>query len=612
MIFLSQFSNLHSVNFRLFYSLRKSRRVLKRVYALFLKRKARLSSEQQEIIQSLAVALQSALDQKNRSEAERLTAILMQEARILAAKTYFEKSKDLIVSVGVALLFALVVRQMWFEPYVIPSGSMRPTLKESDLLVVSKVPHGINVPMTPSHFYFDEQLLQRGTIVTFTTENMDLDADTFYFGLIPAKKQLVKRLIGKPGDSLYFYGGKIYGVDREGRPLLELYDAPCFQSLEYIPFIRFEGKVHVSRTACQFHQMNQPVANIAFSSGGQFRVEGPEGVSEYSDLWGMGHFAMARLLTPREAEMLHPSLLGKEPAVLYLELMHHPSLGDIRVIRDEYGRTRPSLSSEISLLALSQEEVDRLAQHLTTCRFEVHQGMVTRLGDKHTSHSVKLADVPDGTYEIQQGIASQVYIQGVLRELPLDHPLYPRTKERVQLLYNLGIEWDRSYEPTSLQAPFPSRYAYFREGDLYLLGAPFLDSHSPRLQAFVAREEASKRFAPAYLPFVDTGAPLTKEGQFDQEKIRRFGLRVPDHSYLVLGDNHAMSGDSRQFGFVPEENLRGKVSFIFWPLGARWGALPQPTSLWMTVPHLVVFVIAGGALLAYQLRQRAIRRSLRP
>ncbi len=44
--------------------------------------------------------------------------------------------------------------------------------------------------------------------------------------------------------------------------------------------------------------------------------------------------------------------------------------------------------------------------------------------------------------------------------------------------------------------------------------------------------------------------------------------RVPEDSYFVLGDNRGNSKDSRfvEVGFVPRENVKGKVALIYWPL----------------------------------------------
>src|ERR1700742_3826416 len=48
-----------------------------------------------------------------------------------------------------ALLIALVLRVLLFQPFTIPSASMEPTLLEGDYIIVSKYSYGFSKPSIP-------------------------------------------------------------------------------------------------------------------------------------------------------------------------------------------------------------------------------------------------------------------------------------------------------------------------------------------------------------------------------------------------------------------------------------------------------------------------------
>jgi signal peptidase I len=598
-----------------YFSLRKSKRTFRLIHRHYLRKAKNLDQYTKESIASYLAALRCAILDKNSEEAKKKAQELEQASLRLMPKSAFDKTRDFIGGILFALVVAVLIRTTWFELYTIPSGSMRPTLKEEDYLVVSKTDYGINVPLQEAHFYFDPDLVKRGSIVVFNGANMDIsDSDTIYFYLFPGKKQFVKRLIGKPGDILYFYGGKIYGIDASGNPINDLQEV---NQIEHIPFIRFDGKAETPNgpkngmfPSVLFYQMNLPVAKLWINSIGKITGEmipqrGRQTPAQYSDLWGMKNFAMARLLSKADMEKIHPAADVQE-GLLYLELTHHPTLQGGQLIRDEYNRLRPELALSTSIIPLQKQHLEAISKHMTTCRFSVKNGVAWRHGWNPKDLAIylpHLPGVPDGTYEIQDGKAYKlpfpripilgIFTNGMTKELPSNHPLYSQDPETIYKLYNLGIEFLNQYLPTSKeQRAVPSRYAYFNDGDLYLLGSPVIKKDDPTLSLFHSREQQKKSISTTvnpYFPFSDNGAPTIEE-------IRKNGIQVPERMYLALGDNHAMSADSRQFGFVPEDNLKGGVSFLFSPPGERWGRAPQPAIPHATFPNITVwtiFILAG-------------------
>lgn len=592
-------------------SLKKSRKVLNQVYSLYKRKKNKLSQELQNDFESRLHALNEALQTKDKEKAGSLAHELVAFSKKYLPKTFFDQIYDFIGAVVFALVIAICIRQMWFEFYMIPSGSMRPTFKEWDFLVVSKTTYGINTPLRTSHLYFDPKLVKRGDVVVFTGDGMDIDdVDTMYFYIIPGKKQFIKRMIGKPGDTLYFYGGWIYGIDRDGNAIEE-FRSPWLETIEHIPFIRFDGRVsyayaremHGAYSPIVLSQMNEAIAKMYIAQNGnlygqmlpqEYKKEAP--VKNYYDLWGFKNFGMSRLLTRSQALQYTKNFPDQlNPAPLYLEIFHHPSLHPPILKTDMFHRMRPSLKLSSSIIPLQPKHIQELREHLYTGRFIVKNQKAARYGfpidhPQYQRTLPNLKNVPDGTYEFDNGIAYKVHLGGVLTKLPEDHPLNNPSDEWTQFLYNLGIEFDTRFVPHSKDPIFiPSRYVYFRNGELYTMGSPIFSKDDSILEQFVHKQS-----------FIDYGPPLSKDGTLNKDFILQYGIKIPDEMYLVLGDNHAMSGDSREFGFLPQENIRGSASFIFWPFGNRWGLPYQPSKAILTFPNVAIWSIALIiAILAY-------------
>lgn len=613
------------------YSLRKLKHHTYQLYRWYLRHGKEFPENERVIIEQTFINLDRSLLAKNRGEATALYNQLEAMINTRKERPFWKYPLELLGALAFALAVATLIRQTVFEFYEIPSGSMRPTFKEKDHLVVSKTSYGINIPLTPGHFYFDEDLLPRGGVVVFSGEGIDMsDTDTRYFWLFPAKKRYIKRCMAKPYDSVYFYGGLIYAVDKEGNDLKRLREPPFNTTIDHVPFNTFEGrplKVGGTKSDPSFEilykQFNKPLGKLVFSNKGEtqgYVFNGKEFVKDqvsalntphneiktYSDYFGIANYAMARLLNKEEMAKLHPEVKVDSANPLYLELAYAPRLAPIgsNVRKEGPIAYTGQLAYETSLIPLTSKEIEILTNNLYTARFTVKDGRAHRfdaLGMDH--YDVPLPNVPNGTYEFYDGQAFEIGFLGYRTELPRNHPLYQFTLRSTQAFFNNGMEFVTYFNPTSsYYAPFPYRFAFFRNGDLYVLGRKFLDKENPTLVQFVKNESKKS------IPFVDRGPPM-KEGKIDVDFIRTFGYTLGEKEYLALGDNYAMSADSRMFGPVPEANLEGSPLFVFWPPQERFGSPNQIAYPSFTKPTLIMWSIFLGltaAFLIYEERKKSL------
>ena len=101
-----------------------------------------------------------------------------------------------------ALIIAVLIRSLLFQPFYIPSSSMEPTLLVGDRIFVSKYTYGYSkhsFPFSPnlSNNRFFSKIPKRGDLVVFKTP---ADNRTDY----------IKRLIGMPGDTIQFVNGNLF------------------------------------------------------------------------------------------------------------------------------------------------------------------------------------------------------------------------------------------------------------------------------------------------------------------------------------------------------------------------------------------------------------------
>lgn len=521
---------------------------------------------------------------------------LDQIAEKLPKMGFFKQTLSWGVYIFLTLAVVIALRSMVVELMKIPTGSMRPTLYEQDAIVVGKTAFGLNVPFYPDQFYLDENLIKRSEIAVWTGKGMPLpDPDQTYFLLFKGKKQYVKRIMGKGGDTVYFYGGKLYGIDKEGHDISHELEPDFAAHIDHVPFHTFGGDIKETRTgsmggsASLFH-MNELIATLTWR--GKHRIRGYlakpfSDMGAFYNVWGFRNYGISRIVSQKEYLLLKDrpqELLASSP--YYLEIFHHPTLKHPQIKPSPVtGSLAPTVGSYRTYLPLSSEHLQAIHRVLYTARFVVKHGKVARYGAEHmfTRHAHLLPNVTgvaNGTYEYYYGKAYRIYPFGIRRQLPNTHRLMQLTDSEVQLFYNLGIECNRLLSPERGCDDFlPARYVYFREGDLVTMNGAFMLKDDPVLQAFNAseKEKASHpNSVHAYIPFKDYGPPLNSDGTIDKAFIEKYGYKIPEQRLLMLGDNYAMSNDSRSFGPVPYTQLRGSPLFAFFPPHSAFTPLAQP------------------------------------
>ncbi len=107
---------------------------------------------------------------------------------------------ELSASVFPVLAAVLILRSFLYEPFQIPSGSMLPTLKVGDFILVNKYHYGLRTPVGNIKF-FDVSDPQRGDVVVFKYPK---NPSVYY----------IKRVVGLPGDKIV-YKDKILYINGE-------------------------------------------------------------------------------------------------------------------------------------------------------------------------------------------------------------------------------------------------------------------------------------------------------------------------------------------------------------------------------------------------------------
>ncbi len=166
---------------------------------------------------------------QRRRDAERLVATSQERSKALAQQGFaadaaaLEPAREKLLrqpwwldwTAGLfpVILAVFVLRSFLFEPFKIPSGSMIPTLRVGDLILVNKFHYGIRLPVFNTKVIANNEP-QRGDVMVFR---------------YPPQPSLdyIKRVIGVPGDEVAYLNKRltVNGQEVPHTPMPDFFDS---------------------------------------------------------------------------------------------------------------------------------------------------------------------------------------------------------------------------------------------------------------------------------------------------------------------------------------------------------------------------------------------------
>ncbi len=429
---------------------------------------------------------------------------------------WFQENLEAVV---VAIILALIIRHFAMEAFVIPTGSMAPTLLGDHFNVTcSNCDH--EFPVGKSQGLFGSRSSENFRIFcplcTYTTKGVVVTrgdvfgghkilVNKFIYKYRPPRRyeiivfkypkkpwrNYIKRLIGLPGETLQIRNGDIYA----------------------------DGKLARKPDSVQ-DDIWIPVHDAAYRRKRGVPYWGPLNTEELPAVWTFDRDGADVLCKPQAVEGSPPTWLAYKRRIVDTYGYNRNGtgdhdVGDVRVraiVTPEAGAI-----VRLAIRERSSDEAGHDVDRVVAARFMCGAG--------------------EQTFGVEVGgrLEQSVKFPGLKPGVPVELTLaYADDRARLQVDGETVLSWDDPY------------------------GLPETTNVNVRLGA----EGGEARFERVRIDRDVFYVPSTR-GQFDPSDRP---VKIPQDAFFAMGDNSPNSEDGRAWGFVPKGNMIGRAFLVFWPI----------------------------------------------
>ena len=438
-------------------------------------------------------------------------------------------------AVVVAIILALIIRHFVMEAFVIPTGSMAPTLlgDHFDLecercghpFPIAKREYELTQGETETHAtatcpvcdYTFERDLTRADM----RSGHKILVNKFIYRFRPPRRyevvvfkfpntpwrNYIKRLVGLPGETITVRNGDVFANGERARKPDHVIDSI------WIP-------VHDAAWRRTGGEPRWDVVAEDLRPAWQF---GKDGAEDLDGAWMRCDPAQAKLPAGQETAWVGYQHRKMHAAYAYNreDSARGPITGDLRVrarVTPEAGAVVRLGILETTRLYDEENNSQRDEERLVAARFEAGQG--------ETTYAI----------EAQGEVVAQAKGPGLTPGVPHELTLaYADDRARLQLNGETVLAWDDPFGPIEQTydvevrlgaAKAPAVFEQLRiDRDVYYVPSRSNAQYDPSIQA----------------------------------------IEIPKRSYFVMGDNSPNSEDGRSWGFVREGHMIGRAFLVFWP-----------------------------------------------